>query len=185
MPGAPSETRTRSAPPIRSRPLHPLPCSQTAGRALLRQLAHRKSTLLERGCGNGSRRRRPQPRGSVGLEPTRGRSRRWDGETDPARQVYPSSLANETRRIPPAQRPGRASAILVGRFHGSNGMPTKTGSPRCCCDTWVNTSYDRSGYDRFHGIDLPKLNGDDPTPSLHAKKWADLDGRRYARRWRG
>ena len=27
---------------------------------------------------------------------------------------------------------------LVGRFHGSNRMPTKIGSPRCCCDTRVN-----------------------------------------------
>jgi hypothetical protein len=27
---------------------------------------------------------------------------------------------------------------LVGRFHGSNRMLAKIGSPRCCCDTRVN-----------------------------------------------
>jgi hypothetical protein len=52
-------------------------------------------------------------------------------------------LANEAiaKRIVAKVRdhsPAPGLLTLVGRFHGSNRMPTKIGSPRCCCDTWVN-----------------------------------------------
>jgi pimeloyl-ACP methyl ester carboxylesterase len=33
---------------------------------------------------------------------------------------------------------GLSRLRLVGRFHGSNRMPAKTGSPRCRCDTTAN-----------------------------------------------
>jgi len=32
----------------------------------------------------------------------------------------------------------KKAKMLVGRFHGSNHMPTRIGSPSCCCDTTGN-----------------------------------------------
>jgi uncharacterized protein (DUF927 family) len=56
-----------------------------------------------------------------------------------------------------------ARTDLVGRFHGSNRMPTKIGSPDVAATHGLTRAYDRSRYDRFHGIDLLGLPLDEIT----------------------